>query len=284
MAITCLKRRTMIASAPADVRSPSSRSRCSTSRTAFASGERGEIVCRARRRWRATGTPGSHRRGFPPRVAAHWRHRLHGRRRVFYLVDRKNDMLISAATTSIRASRGRSARLRRRRRGGVVGLPDEKWGDRVHAVVAGRDGLNAAAVLDYARNGSPATSAEGRRNLAELPKSRPTRSCGAACGMRSSRAPLPPREETDESDAPRDARLAVKKHATPEAVADAVGLEVAEVGRSSPSSSKPNARRKRRKYLLTPPARMALDSDYSRLYSDVRAHPDFKAATKASSA
>jgi len=31
------------------------------------------------------------------------------------------------------------------------------------------------------------------------------------------------------------------------------------------------------KYLLTPPARMALDSDYSRLYGDVRIHPDFKA-------
>jgi acyl-CoA synthetase (AMP-forming)/AMP-acid ligase II len=33
----------------------------------------------------------------------------------------------------------------------VVGLPDEKWGDRVHAVVAGRPGLSAEAILDYAR-------------------------------------------------------------------------------------------------------------------------------------
>jgi hypothetical protein len=31
------------------------------------------------------------------------------------------------------------------------------------------------------------------------------------------------------------------------------------------------------KYLLTPAARMALDSNYSRLYADVRVHPDFKA-------
>jgi acyl-CoA synthetase (AMP-forming)/AMP-acid ligase II len=32
----------------------------------------------------------------------------------------------------------------------VVGLPDEKWGDRVHAVVAGRPNLDAAAILAFA--------------------------------------------------------------------------------------------------------------------------------------
>jgi hypothetical protein len=31
------------------------------------------------------------------------------------------------------------------------------------------------------------------------------------------------------------------------------------------------------RYALTPPARMALDSDYSRLYADLRANPQFKA-------
>jgi len=33
----------------------------------------------------------------------------------------------------------------------VIGLPDERWGDRVHAVVSGRPGLAAAALLDHAR-------------------------------------------------------------------------------------------------------------------------------------
>ena len=33
----------------------------------------------------------------------------------------------------------------------VVGLPDEKWGDRVHAVVAGRPGLDSEAVRLFCR-------------------------------------------------------------------------------------------------------------------------------------
>jgi acyl-CoA synthetase (AMP-forming)/AMP-acid ligase II len=33
----------------------------------------------------------------------------------------------------------------------VVGLPDEKWGDRIHAVVAGRAGLDEVALLAFAR-------------------------------------------------------------------------------------------------------------------------------------
>jgi hypothetical protein len=72
--------------------------------------------------------------------------------------------------------------------------------------------------------------------------------------------------------------LAVKKHATPEAVAEIVGLDIVEV---RPILAKlVEARRaaeKGGKYLLTPPARMALDSDYSRLYAEVRIHPDFRA-------
>jgi acyl-CoA synthetase (AMP-forming)/AMP-acid ligase II len=32
----------------------------------------------------------------------------------------------------------------------VVGLPDEKWGERVHAVVAGRAGLSSEQVLVFA--------------------------------------------------------------------------------------------------------------------------------------
>jgi acyl-CoA synthetase (AMP-forming)/AMP-acid ligase II len=33
----------------------------------------------------------------------------------------------------------------------VVGIADEKWGDRVHAVIAGREGLDAEAVMRHAR-------------------------------------------------------------------------------------------------------------------------------------
>jgi acyl-CoA synthetase (AMP-forming)/AMP-acid ligase II len=33
----------------------------------------------------------------------------------------------------------------------VVGLPDDKWGDRVHAVVATRTPIETAALLEYAR-------------------------------------------------------------------------------------------------------------------------------------
>jgi hypothetical protein len=72
--------------------------------------------------------------------------------------------------------------------------------------------------------------------------------------------------------------LAVKKHATPEAVAEIVGLDVAEV---RPILGKlVEARRAAEaggKYLLTPPARMALDSDYARLYAEVRTDADFQA-------
>ena len=72
--------------------------------------------------------------------------------------------------------------------------------------------------------------------------------------------------------------LAVKKHATPEVVAGIVGLETDEVRKvlvnlvEAKRVAEANG-----KYLLTPAARMALDCDYSRLYADVRAHPDFKA-------
>lgn len=71
----------------------------------------------------------------------------------FYILDRKNDMLISGGYNVyprevedvLQAYEGvvESA---------VVGMPDEKWGDRVVAVVAGRPGLEAEAILAYARS------------------------------------------------------------------------------------------------------------------------------------
>ena len=72
--------------------------------------------------------------------------------------------------------------------------------------------------------------------------------------------------------------LAVKKHATPEVVAGIVGLETDEVRKVLVSLVEAKrVAEANGKYLLTPAARMALDSDYSRLYADVRVHPDFKA-------
>jgi hypothetical protein len=72
--------------------------------------------------------------------------------------------------------------------------------------------------------------------------------------------------------------LAVKKHATAEAVAGIVGLDVDVASKTL--ARLVEARRVSEaggKYLLTPLARMALDSDYSRLYGDLRASTDFKA-------
>ena len=70
----------------------------------------------------------------------------------FYLVDRKNDLLISGGYNVYpreveEVLLGFDGVVE----AAVVGLPDEKWGDRVHAVVAGRPGLSAEAILDYAR-------------------------------------------------------------------------------------------------------------------------------------
>jgi acyl-CoA synthetase (AMP-forming)/AMP-acid ligase II len=70
----------------------------------------------------------------------------------FYLVDRKNDMLISGGY-NVYPREVEEALLAYEGvvEAAVVGLPDEKWGDRVYAVVSGRPGLDAAAVLAFAR-------------------------------------------------------------------------------------------------------------------------------------
>jgi hypothetical protein len=76
--------------------------------------------------------------------------------------------------------------------------------------------------------------------------------------------------------------LAIKKNGTPEAVAGIVGLDPAEVRTvlaklvESRRAVEANG-----KYLLTPPARMALESEYSRLYADLRADAAFKQAYEA---
>jgi acyl-CoA synthetase (AMP-forming)/AMP-acid ligase II len=116
-------------------------------------GERGEIVCRGPQTmayyWnRPEATAETFRNG--------WLHTgdigIMDADGFFYIVDRKNDLLISggynvyprevedvllAAPGVVEAA--------------VVGLPDERWGDMVMAVVAGAPGLDAAKVMQYAR-------------------------------------------------------------------------------------------------------------------------------------
>lgn len=70
----------------------------------------------------------------------------------FYIVDRKNDMLISGGFNVYpREVEDVLLAYAGVVEAAVVGLPDELWGDRVVAVVAGRHGLDAAAILDHAR-------------------------------------------------------------------------------------------------------------------------------------
>ena len=70
----------------------------------------------------------------------------------FYLVDRKNDMLISGGYNVYpREVEDVLLACEGVVEAAVVGLPDEKWGERVYAVVAGRKGLSADAVMAHAR-------------------------------------------------------------------------------------------------------------------------------------
>jgi len=71
----------------------------------------------------------------------------------FYILDRKNDMLISGGYNVYpREVEDVLLEIDGVIEAAVVGLPDEKWGDRVVAVVAGRDDLDIDAILEHARN------------------------------------------------------------------------------------------------------------------------------------
>ncbi|WP_068076714.1 class I adenylate-forming enzyme family protein [Novosphingobium lentum] len=71
----------------------------------------------------------------------------------FYIVDRKNDMLISGGYNVYpREVEDVLMEYPGVSEAAVVGLPDEKWGDRVVAVVAGPPGLDAAAIEAFARD------------------------------------------------------------------------------------------------------------------------------------
>ena len=116
-------------------------------------GERGEIVCRGpqtmayywdkpeataeafRNGWLHTGDIGTmDEDGF------------------FYIVDRKNDMLVSGGYNIYpREIEDVLMGFPGVQEVAVVGLPDEKWGDRVVAVVGGPSSLDTAAIADFAR-------------------------------------------------------------------------------------------------------------------------------------
>ncbi|MGF1606472.1 MAG: class I adenylate-forming enzyme family protein [Rhodothalassiaceae bacterium] len=70
----------------------------------------------------------------------------------FYIVDRKNDLLISGGYNVYpREIEDALLAVDGVIEAAVIGLPDETWGDRVHAVVAGRPGLDGDAVLQAVR-------------------------------------------------------------------------------------------------------------------------------------
>ena len=90
-----------------------------------------------------------------------------------YLVDRKNDMLISGGYNVYpREVEDVLMAFDGVVEAAVVGLPDEKWGDLVYAVVAGRPDLDLDALNQYARD--KLASYKRPKGLAiwpELPKS-----------------------------------------------------------------------------------------------------------------
>jgi acyl-CoA synthetase (AMP-forming)/AMP-acid ligase II len=71
----------------------------------------------------------------------------------FYILDRKNDMLVSGGYNiyprEIEDALGEYDGVVEV---AVVGIPDEKWGDRVQAVVSGRAGLDADKLLAFAKS------------------------------------------------------------------------------------------------------------------------------------
>jgi acyl-CoA synthetase (AMP-forming)/AMP-acid ligase II len=116
-------------------------------------GERGEIVCRGpqtmARYWEMPeATAKAFRNG--------WLHTgdigVMDEDGFFYIVDRKNDMLISGGYNVYpREVEDVLMEFPGVAEVAVVGLPDEKWGDRVVAVVAGPAGLDGDAVMEFAR-------------------------------------------------------------------------------------------------------------------------------------
>lgn len=91
----------------------------------------------------------------------------------FYILDRKNDMLISGGYNVYpREVEDVLLAFPGVVEAAVVGLPDETWGDRVYAVVAGRDSIDQSALLAHAKaNLAGHKCPKGIEVWTELPKS-----------------------------------------------------------------------------------------------------------------
>jgi acyl-CoA synthetase (AMP-forming)/AMP-acid ligase II len=137
-------------------------------------GEKGEIVCRGPQTmahyWnRPEQTAEVFRNGWLHTGDIGWM----DRDGFFYILDRKNDMLISGGY-NVYPGEVEDVLLAFPGvvEAAVIGLPDERWGDRVHAVVSGRPGLAAAALLDHARASlANYKCPKGIEIWSELPKS-----------------------------------------------------------------------------------------------------------------
>ena len=71
----------------------------------------------------------------------------------FYIVDRKNDMLVSGGYNVYpREVEDVLLAFPGVVEAAVVGLPDERWGDRVVGVVAGNPALDTEALMQFARD------------------------------------------------------------------------------------------------------------------------------------
>ncbi len=71
----------------------------------------------------------------------------------FYILDRKNDMLVSGGYNVYpREVEDALGEFEGVVEAAVVGIPDEKWGDRVQAVVSGRKDLDADKLLAFAKS------------------------------------------------------------------------------------------------------------------------------------
>ena len=71
----------------------------------------------------------------------------------FYIVDRKNDMLVSGGYNIYpREVEDVLLGFPGVVEAAVIGLPDERWGDRVIAVLAGQAGLEEEAIMQFARD------------------------------------------------------------------------------------------------------------------------------------
>ena len=104
----------------------------------------------------------------------------------FYLVDRKNDMLISGGYNVYpREVEDVLLSCEGVVEAAVIGLPDEKWGDRVYAVISGRSGL-VRGRCHGARAASGLQATSGPRALRSGRSCRsppPTRSSGVPCAI-----------------------------------------------------------------------------------------------------